>query len=161
MTAKSNAREGDGVAGLRERQIAEFQRMRDDAAQAMLGLPAQLESTVQWKINCYDAAITALRAQAESRAILPYVANDGTLHPSSKAVDTYNANLAAMQAQQGAEPVALRQAVADYIGSEGCSCCQGDEHDQHAKRLAELLDVPPYSDGSGYDFSPFRTVAPR
>lgn len=58
----------NGNDRLRERQIAEFTRMRDDAAQAMLGLPSQLESTVQWKINCYDAAIAALLAQEGAAA---------------------------------------------------------------------------------------------
>lgn len=52
----------------------------------------------------------------------------------------------------------IRQAVADYMGSEGCSCCRLEEaHRAHAARLAKLLDVPTYPDGSGYDFSQFRT----
>ena len=52
----------------------------------------------------------------------------------------------------------LRQAVADYMRSEGCSCCQDIEgHRQHTKRIAELLGVAPYSDNSGFDFTPYRT----
>lgn len=52
----------------------------------------------------------------------------------------------------------LRQAVADYMRSEGCSCCQDiDAHREHKKRLAKLLNVPMYSDKSGYDFSKFVT----
>jgi hypothetical protein len=52
----------------------------------------------------------------------------------------------------------LREAVANYMQSEGCSCCQDiEEHEKHEKVLAELLDVPPYSDGSGYNFPLFRT----
>lgn len=54
---------------------------------------------------------------------------------------------------------ALRQAVADYMFSEGCSCCRDSDHDNHANRLGALLKVPRYSDGSGYDFSKFRTKA--
>lgn len=51
---------------------------------------------------------------------------------------------------------ACRQAVADYMRSERCTCCQDyTEHKKHEKRLAELLDVPSYPDGSGYDFSKF------
>jgi hypothetical protein len=50
----------------------------------------------------------------------------------------------------------VRAAVADYMRSEGCSCCQDIEaHREHKKKLAELLDVPAYADGSGYDFSKF------
>jgi len=52
----------------------------------------------------------------------------------------------------------IRRAVADYIGSEGCSCCQNREkHKAAEKELAELLDVPAYDDESGYDFPRFRT----
>jgi len=50
----------------------------------------------------------------------------------------------------------LRQAVADYMRSEGCSCCRDDDkHDEAKARLAALLNVPKYSDGSGYDFYQF------
>lgn len=53
---------------------------------------------------------------------------------------------------------AIRQAVANYMGSEGCSCCQDiDKHKEHKARLGELLNVPKYSDGSGYDFLKFRS----
>lgn len=52
----------------------------------------------------------------------------------------------------------IRTALADYMWAEGCSCCRNTEkHDEAKKRLAELLDVPTYSDGSGYDFSGFRS----
>ena len=52
----------------------------------------------------------------------------------------------------------IRRAVADYMSSEGCSCCQDvDAHCEHKKHLAMLLKVPMYSDKSGYDFSRFRS----
>jgi len=52
--------------------------------------------------------------------------------------------------------VEIRQAVADYMSSEGCSCCEDTEaHKEHEKRLAKLLDVPMYEDESGYDFNKF------
>ena len=52
----------------------------------------------------------------------------------------------------------IRQAVADYMQSEGCSCCRDDDaHREHTKVLAKLLDVPMYEDESGYDFSKFRS----
>jgi len=51
-----------------------------------------------------------------------------------------------------------RQAVADYMRSEGCSCCQDREaHKEHEKRLAELLKVEMYDDESGYDFGKYRS----
>lgn len=57
-----------------------------------------------------------------------------------------------------AERKEIRTAVADYMQSEGCSCCQDrDAHEQHKARLAKLLKVPTYDDGSGYNFSKFRT----
>ena len=51
----------------------------------------------------------------------------------------------------------IRQAVADYMQSEGCSCCQdSDAHAIAKKQLAQLLNVPKYKDGSGYDFGKFK-----
>lgn len=52
----------------------------------------------------------------------------------------------------------IRQAISDYMYSEGCSCC-GDyeEHRKHRATLGKLLKVRPFSDGSGYDFSKYRT----
>ena len=46
----------------------------------------------------------------------------------------------------------IRTAVADYIGTEGCSCCESPSHPDHKERLAKLLRVKKYDDGSGYDF---------
>jgi hypothetical protein len=52
----------------------------------------------------------------------------------------------------------VRQAVADYMASEGCSCCQDvDAHKEHKERLGKLLNVEPYSDNSGRDFSKYRS----
>jgi hypothetical protein len=51
----------------------------------------------------------------------------------------------------------VRQAVANYMRSEGCSCCSDvASHTEHQKVLAKLLNVPKYSDGSGYNFSKFQ-----
>lgn len=52
----------------------------------------------------------------------------------------------------------IRNAFADYTFSEGCSCCRDiEKHTLNSERLARLLNVPAYSDNSGYDFSQFRT----
>ena len=52
----------------------------------------------------------------------------------------------------------LRTAVADYMHSEGCSCCRDNEaHEQHATHLAALLSVEPFDDGSGFQFGNYRT----
>ena len=51
----------------------------------------------------------------------------------------------------------LRQALADYMYSEGCFCCEGNDHKKHKAVLAELLEVPKYKDNSGYDFTKFRS----
>jgi hypothetical protein len=53
--------------------------------------------------------------------------------------------------------VEVRRAVADYMRSEGCSCCQAPGHDLHEKRLGKLLKVPKYDDGSGYNFAKYRS----
>lgn len=51
----------------------------------------------------------------------------------------------------------IRTAIANYMRSEGCSCCRDyDGHEKNKEVLAKLLNVPKYSDGSGYDFSKFR-----
>lgn len=53
---------------------------------------------------------------------------------------------------------AIRQVLADYIRYEGCSCCRNQEEQDKARaKLAGLLDVPMYDDGSGYDFNQFAT----
>jgi hypothetical protein len=50
----------------------------------------------------------------------------------------------------------IRKAVANYMRSEGCSCCRDiPAHEEHTRILAELLDVPMYDDESGYDFFKF------
>ena len=52
----------------------------------------------------------------------------------------------------------IRQAIADYMYSEGCSCCRDvDVHKEHTARIAKLLNVPMYKDKSGYDFSKFES----
>lgn len=50
----------------------------------------------------------------------------------------------------------LREAIAEYMYSEGCSCCRSDNHEENRGRIAKLLNVKKYSDGSGYDFSRYR-----
>jgi len=56
----------------------------------------------------------------------------------------------------------LRQALGDYVYSEGCTCCQDTKkHEQAAERLAKLLNVAKYTDGSGYDFYRYATNAKK
>lgn len=53
----------------------------------------------------------------------------------------------------------MRRLIADYMSSEGCSCCRDvAAHEKHAAALAEALGVKKYSDGSGYDFSRHRST---
>ncbi len=52
----------------------------------------------------------------------------------------------------------MRKAIADYMRSEGCSCCRDyDAHKKHEEQLGKLLNVKKYSDGSGYDFNKYKT----
>jgi len=56
------------------------------------------------------------------------------------------------------ELIKIRRAVANYMSSEGCSCCQSiDQHNNNKARLAKLLSVKKYSDGSGYNFYKYKT----
>lgn len=53
---------------------------------------------------------------------------------------------------------AIRNAIADYMRTEGCSCCRDIAgHEKNKERIAKLLHVPKYKDGSGYDFNRFST----
>lgn len=52
----------------------------------------------------------------------------------------------------------LRMAVADYMQSEGCSCCRSvEDHAKNRATLAKLLRVEKYKDFSGYNFQRYRT----
>ena len=52
----------------------------------------------------------------------------------------------------------LRKAIADYMYSEGCTCCQDIQtHKKHEATIAKLLNVPKYEDGSGYDFYKYKS----
>lgn len=51
----------------------------------------------------------------------------------------------------------VRRMLADYIATEGCSCCQDiDGHKAASEALGKLLRVKKFSDGSGYDFWHYR-----
>ena len=51
----------------------------------------------------------------------------------------------------------VRRAVADYMYSEGCSCCRSSNHDENGEWLAKLLKVKKYADKSGYDWFKYRS----
>jgi hypothetical protein len=52
----------------------------------------------------------------------------------------------------------IRTAFADYIATEGCSCCQDTEgHKKAMDKLGKLLKMKKYKDGSGYDYSLYTT----
>jgi len=52
----------------------------------------------------------------------------------------------------------IREALANYMRSEGCSCCQDwDEHAKNKKELGELLDCGKYDGEDEYDFYQYAT----
>lgn len=52
----------------------------------------------------------------------------------------------------------FRTLFANYMASEGCSCCQNvDQHKINLEQLAKALNVRKYKDGSGYDFSKYES----
>jgi len=46
----------------------------------------------------------------------------------------------------------MREAFANYYGSEGCMCCEGSNHGKHEETIAKLLEIEKYEDESGYNF---------
>ena len=53
----------------------------------------------------------------------------------------------------------VRAAFAEYVYTEGCSCCRSEAmHDAAADKLGKLLRVAKYVDGSGYDFTRYRAT---
>ena len=55
--------------------------------------------------------------------------------------------------------IKMREAIADYMQSEGCSCCSDyDAHQKHASALGKLLGVKPHpKEKDYYDFSKYRS----
>lgn len=53
----------------------------------------------------------------------------------------------------------LRQALAEYMLSEGCTSCCGnhEKHNEAKARLGKLLNVKKYEDKSGYDFYSYQS----
>jgi hypothetical protein len=52
----------------------------------------------------------------------------------------------------------LRRMVADLLAASGCGCCSDREGWERAQaELAKVLRVPKWLDGSGFNFSKFRT----
>lgn len=46
----------------------------------------------------------------------------------------------------------IREAVLHYIRTEGCGCGRLAGHEEFEELLGELLEVPRYSDDSGYNW---------
>lgn len=55
------------------------------------------------------------------------------------------------------DKIDIRRAVANYVRSEGCSCCEGHNHDKHGNTLGKVLQAEKYTDGSGYDLYQYAT----
>lgn len=55
---------------------------------------------------------------------------------------------------------ALRAAFAEYYYTEGCGCCQHDEHPAAREAIGALLKVKKHADRSGYDFYRYRKRRP-
>lgn len=64
----------------------------------------------------------------------------------------------AVRVQRMVSLVELRAAVANYMRSEGCSCCEGSDHAEHKAAVAKMLGVRKYKDGSGYDFAHYEAT---
>lgn len=52
----------------------------------------------------------------------------------------------------------VREALKDYVESEGCGCCSNyGKHEEAANKLGELLGFDKYLDDSGYDLTTLPT----
>lgn len=52
----------------------------------------------------------------------------------------------------------LKTAIANYMSSEGCSCCRDiGAHKKHTEELGKLLGIEKYNDGSGYNFLKYKS----
>ena len=61
--------------------------------------------------------------------------------------------ITAWNTRQPTQSDALRDLVATLWCASGCSCCRDDDAWEKASHeLAELLGIPKYDDGSGYDW---------
>jgi hypothetical protein len=60
-----------------------------------------------------------------------------------------------MKSTPGVDLKRIRVAVANYMRSEGCSCCRSSDHDKNREVLAKLLRVRKYQDW--YDFTRYET----
>ena len=52
----------------------------------------------------------------------------------------------------------IRKVLANYMRTEGCSCCENFQHAKYKEQLGKLLNIRKYPDGSGYDFEKYRTI---
>ena len=46
----------------------------------------------------------------------------------------------------------LRKLIAQVIITEGCDCCEGENHNELQDELAKALNIPRFADDSGYDW---------
>lgn len=75
-------------------------------------------------------------------------------HLIPELAEAYRYGHAACQSEAEARVAVIREQVARLHRASGCSCCRDDDAwDAAEKALAELLAIPEYADGSGYDFS--------
>ncbi len=104
-----------------------------------------------------DTALAAAMprlTEIQLATILSVMANNGL----SVQAGAISKHVARIEMDLATAAAVIRTAVADYMDSEGCGCCGDmDAHPVNKLRLAELLHVAPYSDGSGADFSPYRS----
>lgn len=75
-----------------------------------------------------------------------------------KKIKNTKIKIASSPVVEGSLMAEIRTAVADYIATEGCGCCQEREgHNQAMKRLGKLLKMKKYADGSGFDYSRYKS----
>jgi hypothetical protein len=110
------------------------------------------ENFICWELH-RGGSTFAVRNNSADAAGLVYLGKHGVEGVALKDV----LDKAIIVARNGKE-YDIRHAVADYIASEGCGCCSDREGHKIAEaRLAIMLGVEKYADGSGFNFNQYKS----
>jgi len=121
-----------------------------DGGVVTVRLNHQKESVEKWCVFWYHSRMSYFSEERLAESIkdgeFTYICPEQSLHvPEPGSINTVLTS-------------EVRKALADYLHSEGYVCFASKQaHEEYAKRLAEMLNVPARDNGSGYDFQKFKS----